>query len=368
MVNAEINESAHMMILCMNAGDLDRRNHSRGLLRLATNNCHIALLQEAQSTRLQDWCDYSGLVQSVVGECSVLAGASGTKHVKPLYGDLYRQSVPNTFSEHMPEVAWFHAVEARWYNGTEILTRAGARAWRLCTVHWHYDFVKGGRNSVGLAMLQLMYLMVRDKVRIVAGDFNQGFRYVTAVMEALMAKGLFLSYSKVHASDDHAGSGMEITAILINYSGSDVPCQVFRKESFQGLDNDDLGIKSTDTSCHIPLVFIVGRSDANPHRGGRSDESKAVRNKKRRTSRPVSVEKAFRKEKRRIASETHSPQPGAAGERPCVESTPEIQLPLDASEPRLEMEQGAVDNLMAVANIGTAVRKKKKRRMTDTSL
>ena len=122
MVNAEINESAHMMILCMNAGDLDRRNHSRGLLRLATNNCHIAFLQEARSTRLQDWCDYSGLVQSVVGECSVLTGASGTKHVKLLYGTSYRGRVLNTFSDLLPEVAWFHAVEVRWFNDTEPLT------------------------------------------------------------------------------------------------------------------------------------------------------------------------------------------------------------------------------------------------------
>ena len=175
-------------------GDLDRRNHSRGLLRLVPNNCHIALLQEAQSTRLQDWCDYSGLVQSVSGGCAVLGRASGTKHVCPLYGTSYRGRVLNTFSDLLPEVAWFHAVEVRWFNDTEPLTRAGSDAWWVCSVHWRHDSVKGGKNLVGKAMLQFMYLMVRDKVRLIAGDFNQCFRYITAVMDALMAKDLFESY------------------------------------------------------------------------------------------------------------------------------------------------------------------------------
>ena len=212
--------------------------------------------------------DYLGLLQSVVGECAVLAGGSGTKHVCPLYGPTYRGRVSNTYSLLLTEVAWLHAVEARWFNDTETLIRAGSDAWRVCSMPWNHRFVKGDRNSVGKAVLQFMYVMVRDEVRLIAGDFNQGFRYVTAVMEALRADGLFESYSKVHASHDHAGSGMEITAIMINYTGSGVPCQVLRKESFQNLDNNEYGIKFKDTSCHIPLAFIVSPLDTNPHRGG----------------------------------------------------------------------------------------------------
>ena len=81
----------------------------------------------------------------------------------------------NTFSDLLPEVAWFHAVEVRWFNDTEPLTRAGSDAWWVCSVHWRHDSVKGGKNLVGKAMLQFMYLMVRDKVRLIAGDFNRGF-------------------------------------------------------------------------------------------------------------------------------------------------------------------------------------------------
>ena len=165
-------------------------------------------------------------------------GASCTKHVRPLCSAAYLGSVPNRNSPLRTEVAWNHL------------------------------FVRGCRNTVGQAMMQFMYLMVRDKVRFIAGDFNQGFGDVTAVMEALGADVFFESYSKVHASDDHAGSGMEITAIMINYTGSGVPCQVLRKESFQNLDNNEYGIKFKDTSCHIPLAFIVSLLDTNPHRGG----------------------------------------------------------------------------------------------------
>jgi len=164
--------------------------------------------------------------------------------------------------------------------------RCGRLSWRVATVHYHNDAAKRGPDAVKLGLANLLRLMIRDRVDIVAGDFNQAQHYCREVCIALE-----VPFQILH------GKGPEVLAIMFFHAGT----SLYEVEARNMLaDREDFGIRETDTSTHYPLVMIMtrwalaaaGRSELHT----RSADAQKARKKKNRTKAKL------KKKKRRLES------------------------------------------------------------------
>ena len=263
-----------LMCLSWNAGNLDRKNVGHNaLVEFCMKKWHLVMLQVASSTSLSHIAATRAMCHSIprggnVGAMAVVAGATGHKIITPLYGHAFNGEIPNTNSPYTYALGWFFARQVSW-SAAELdtqeerhfqpLLRAGAASWRVCTVHWQYEFTK--KDKVGLEMLQFFYLMLRDHVRTITGDFYHGHRYVDPVMAFWHGKGYCESWTMACA-----GLFDEIVVVLINYNDGDPPAQLKRNQVLDGIDQTYFGVPGNDRDSHAPLMFFVEAADAKRRR------------------------------------------------------------------------------------------------------
>ena len=232
------------------------------------------MLQEASSTCLRDMAAARGMCHSIprdgnVGAMAVLAGEANHQVITPLYGHSFKGDIPKLITSRTQRaVGCFYACQVSWFAAeldteeerhAKVLLRAGAASWRVCTVHWQYEFTK--KDKVGLEMLQFFYLMLRDHVRIITGVFHHGHRYVDPVMAFWHGKGYCESWTMACA-----GLFDEIVVVLINYNDGDPPAQLKRKQELDGIDQTYFGVPGNDCDSHAPLLFFVEAADAKRRR------------------------------------------------------------------------------------------------------
>jgi len=171
-------------------------------------------------------------------------------------------------------------------SAARFVERCGRLSWRVATVHYHNDAATRGPDAVKLGLANLLRLMIRDRVDIVAGDFNQAQHYCREVCIALE-----VPFQILH------GKGPEVLAIMFFHAGT----SLYEVEARNMLaDREDFGIRETDTSTHYPLVMIMtrwalaaaGRSELHT----RSADAQKARKKKNRTKAKL------KKKKRRLES------------------------------------------------------------------
>ena len=69
-----------------------------------------------------------------------------------------------------------------------MVERAGLKSWRVTTLHVDHTEAKSGVNGSGGETLRAVFgLAMRDKHRVVAGDFNQAHHYIAEVLDHLIA-------------------------------------------------------------------------------------------------------------------------------------------------------------------------------------
>ena len=154
------------MCLSWNAGNLGRPKVACNALdEFCTQNLHLVMWQEASSTSLPDMVAARGMCHSIprdgnVGAMADLAGEAHHQVITPLYGHSFKGELPNLTSRTQRVVGWFYACQVSWFAAeldteeerhAELLLRAGAASWRVCTVHWHNPYAK--QDKFGLARL-----------------------------------------------------------------------------------------------------------------------------------------------------------------------------------------------------------------------
>ena len=133
---------------------------------------------------------------------------------------------------------------------SEIVERCGRPSWRVATVHYHNVAAKRGAEAVKYALANFLRLMIRDRVDIVGGDFNQAHKYVREVCEALGAPFQILE-----------GRGPEVSAVMFFHKGFE-PYHVEARHNLA--DQEEFGIKERDTSTHYPLAMLMHPSSVYP--------------------------------------------------------------------------------------------------------
>jgi hypothetical protein len=278
------------MMLSWNAGDLDRIISNDGLLRFITKQpWHIVCLQEAYSTMLGPNAQASGmhLAWSPTKECAMLAGASGQKSIHAIYGDwkgIIQRTEATTTDEAKLKAMDVFAVDISWIDEAtgRLAERVGIDVLRVCSVHFHYAAAHAKRPSKDV-LLSYFSLMIRDRVRIVTGDFNSAGSIIEPALLQLKLERMGVSYQLLVFSDkDH------IDCIVFNYP-SEPPLKAELRNSIQKLDGwEEWGYKEGDTSTHHPLIVIITKDDeyhgtsARSSWHQRSEISKKRRKKKER--------------------------------------------------------------------------------------
>ncbi len=200
--------SKQCMFMSWNAGDLDRHVKRDMLLRFVCNNpWHIVCLQEASSELLGMHVQTRGMsIARSEGwwENAIIAGASGVKCIRPLYNDWDGViDRPWTTSEDPGKrrAMDIFAADVAWLDRPDgsFVKRAGLDVWRVCSVHFHYAAAHK-KDSTTLVLKYFFALMIRDRVRVVSGDFNQAWHCIVPALE--QAPG-GVSYTIHHGCGPH---------------------------------------------------------------------------------------------------------------------------------------------------------------------
>ena len=147
-----------LMCLSWNAGNLDRKNVGHNaLVEFCMKKWHLVMLQVASSTSLSHIAATRAMCHSIprdgnVGAMAVLAGEANHQVITPLYGHSFKGDIPKLITSRTQRtVGCFYACQVSWFAAeldteeerhAEVLLRAGAASWRVCTVHWHNEKVK----------------------------------------------------------------------------------------------------------------------------------------------------------------------------------------------------------------------------------
>ena len=166
--------------------------------------------------------------------------------------------------------------------------------WRVCTIHLDHDHAKKQRDC-RQTLADFFHLMMRDKVDITTGDFNQGELILGAVMTQV-ANFYEAEYGRrVHWS--MPPPLREIRTIVINWpvhsdallSGPKESLSMMVKpiHTFDKFNAEDFGLRPNDHDAHCPSLYMIRKSRFLSHADfhQRSEEGKkrdAERRKEKR--------------------------------------------------------------------------------------
>ena len=120
------------------------------------------------------------------------AGGTGLKVIRKCY----RESDPHCEMVHRPfyydDPETNHQKQCLWYLCVDIVSfdgdlnpqdRGGQYMWRVCSLHFENDFANKRKRDRRQLLADFFMMMLRDKVDIVSGDFNQGAHVLGEVVK-----------------------------------------------------------------------------------------------------------------------------------------------------------------------------------------
>ena len=291
-----------MLILLWNAGDLDRKVKGDALVNAIGGPWSIILLQEASSTILPRLLEERGFSFTRCGrdgsETLVAAGASGMKEIVNLYphhdGCIH---IPRPWVGEdckLPSAGHFTAARVRWMQpksaasaGSSAATasgvtelpqfavssrgllqcaraqtkdsiaynlapavRAGRTEWRAASIHYHHTIAHKPdvvRHTLG----EFFGLMIRDRIDMVGGDFNQAHHLLPEILDFHCNGAVGApKYRIIKARSP------EIQLVLFFYESA----SFYDAEARSGMAEktlEDWGLKPKDASTHYPLVVFL---------------------------------------------------------------------------------------------------------------
>ena len=255
-----------LMLLNWNAGNLVR---NPSLIDFVCGPFSLCLLQESSTTLGQSlaesraicWSDASDGQQ---GCLSVLAGASGRKVVVPTYGSDFSGKIFRPYKKHWKKgerllAACMYTADVSWLNKHgDLVRRAGLDFWRVTTFHMDHVEAKSGENgSGGLTLAAVFGLAMRDKHRLVAGDFNRAQCYLCRTLDRLISE--HRQYAGITYEYLESPLSAEIGLVILNYPDT---VAITGEVKFRSFEKDSefwqtLGLRETDTDAHFPQVVMI---------------------------------------------------------------------------------------------------------------
>ena len=168
--------------------------------------------------------------------------------------------------------------------------------WRVCSIHINNDWAKK-KEGIRQTLADFFSLMIRDKVDVVTGDFNQAHHHIGEVLMNLRKK------SKIPFYWSQPGATEEIRTIMfnwpvhqdVNFRESPVQQEMWVREvtRFDAFDVTDFGLGENDHDTHCPSLFIIRKSPKISHSDlhSRSDAGKQ-KDKERRQKKIAERKKA----------------------------------------------------------------------------
>ena len=297
--------SKYIQFFSWNAGNLGRPAQNDLLNDLIASPFHIACLQEAREAVHQRLRYEQRGIRSVQSRdlvSMINAGGSGLKIIRKCHDEdsKHCDMVHRPFyyahegtSKDM-QCIWHLVADVAAFDGDLIpLNRGGQFMWRVCTVHMdcrHAHKKEGLRAS----LTDFFMLMMRDRVDVVTGDFNQSHGVLGEILTETVKM-----FESAHGQKVHwriPGQETEIRSIMFNWPvhtdceflgpEEQLEMQIKDTKKFDEYDAVDFGLKYTDADSHNPSLFIIRKSIKLSHmdKHQRSSEGKKRDAERRRKS------------------------------------------------------------------------------------
>ena len=140
-------------------------------------------------------------------------------------------------------------------------------------MHVDHDHAKK-QEDCRQTLANFFLLMLRDKVDVVSGDFNQSYHFIGEVLTEVVK--IYEKKEKTHVIWAMPGQIDEIRTIMFNWPTETDPTFSGQTEMFEmmvkdvkklsGFTVEQFGLKSTDQDSHIPSLFIVRKSRKLSHK------------------------------------------------------------------------------------------------------
>ena len=245
-------------LLVANVGLIDR---SRTLSDFLAGNFSVVLLQEAHSDgvlhRFVSARDMSILegVGRTGSSMAVLAGQTGTKYLSRVYST-WDGLMERPYKMSAKEGDRIHSLvsltaDVQWFNEAsgEVISRAGLESFRATSVHVHNDEKRSG-ESCRLALKTLFWLALRDRHRVVAGDWNLDPQSVAGAVESVIDQFQGASFEILHGV-----RSTEIICVLFNYADLPQLRGVVKSAVEEHWTSENLRISERDRDSHFPLII-----------------------------------------------------------------------------------------------------------------
>ncbi|CAL1155792.1 unnamed protein product [Cladocopium goreaui] len=245
-------------LLVANVGFIDR---SRRFSDFIAGNFSVVLLQEAHScgishriAKARDMCILEGLGR--VGSCmAVLAGQTGTKYLSRIY-PTWDGLMERPYKDSAKQGDRIHSLvclsaEVQWVNEANggVISRAGLSSFRVTTVHVHND-EKRSVESCKLALKTLFWLALRDKHRVVAGDFNLEPQAIRDAVDCVIEQFEGASYEVLHGD-----RSAEICCVLLNFAKLPQLRGAVKGAVAERWTSEELRLSDNDADSHYPLIL-----------------------------------------------------------------------------------------------------------------
>ena len=170
--------------------------------------------------------------------------------------------------------------------------------WRVCSDHINNEHAKK-KEGIRQTLADFFSLMIRDRVDVVTGDFNQAHHFIGEVLENLARLHPFpISWAL-------PGPTEEIRTIMFNWpviEDNSLETEPVQKEmwvrevtTFDRFDVEDVGLRATDTDSHCPSLFIIRKSSYASHADRHSRSAAGKEKDRERRKRKAAEKKAAAK-------------------------------------------------------------------------
>lgn len=143
------------------------------------------------------------------------------------------------------------SAEVQWVNEANggVISRAGLSSFRVTTVHVHND-EKRSVESCKLALKTLFWLALRDKHRVVAGDFNLEPHAIRHAVDCVIEQFEGASYEVLHGD-----RSAEICCVLLNFAKLPQLRGAVKSAVAERWTSEELRLSDNDADSHYPLIL-----------------------------------------------------------------------------------------------------------------
>ena len=143
------------------------------------------------------------------------------------------------------------SAEVQWVNEANggVISRAGLSSFRVTTVHVHND-EKRSVESCKLALKTLFWLALRDKHRVVAGDFNLEPQAIRDAVDCVIEQFEGASYEVLHGD-----RSAEICCVLLNFAKLPQLRGAVKSAVAERWTSEELRLSDNDADSHYPPIL-----------------------------------------------------------------------------------------------------------------